>query len=650
MWADYIKVSIPFGLIKLWVNWSLRIDLIILAWFWTNQVVGWYGAAHAIILGIIVISSSVNAALYPRLSRQFTEDPRLMASIYEFAIKYLLVIALPIAGGISLVAGKTVELLYGAQYAPTALALAIIIWILPLVSISEFFRYVLLVTNREKVAVQTLLFAALLHVVLNLWLVPTYGFLAAAVVSVASELVLILLYIHHLKREFKSINFGNVVLKPLAATLILIGVVTILSPNGLILQVGLGALAYFFAIWVLGVVNLDDFRQLLFSLLSYKQPLPELTMTETSKSNPLVSIFIPAYNAGQFLTQAIESVLSQTYSNYELIIIDDCSTDNTADILKQYQSHSSVRIYHNPVNTGMAPNWNIGLSKCRGELVAKLDADDFYEPDYLETMVEFFRNNETVGLLFSGLNLIYPDDRREPEMRFLRSWVRDRASFLPRLLQSCIIRSPTVCVRRACYERLGGFVEQMRLHADWEMWVRIAANYPVGYVARRLANYRTSYGQNTTAQSITNGWSMQDLRHWLDLLENDQLPYRLAEDEEFNFRWGIYNLEMHFAAISAYNRQNKLQQVYTAFAEESLPYRPSALTIEEMRWAYTNFHQGIHAFRENNPKEAWHYFLQAIKPSRSLQSWPKLILIFKITKRLAGGLSYHLFVKYCPGL
>lgn len=362
-------------------------------------------------------------------------------------------------------------------------------------------------------------------------------------------------------------------------------------------------------------------------------------MRNETGTYPLVSVFIPTYNTGQFLTQAIDSVLSQTYQNYQLIIVNDGSTDNTVDLLKQYQAHLKVTIHHNSKNMGISPTWNIALGLCRGEFIAKLDSDDFYEPNQLETVVEFFQQHPEVGLVFSGLSLIYPDGRCETEMRFRRSWVRNRAKFLPILLDRCIIRAPTVVVRRTCYEQLGGVIEQMRLHSDWEMWVRVAANYPVGFIARRLANYRLSYGSNATAQAIMDGRNLYDLKLWLDLLAADKLPYRLRTEELNKLRWGIYDLVMHFAGIAAYHDHKEMQETYTAFAEEVLSVQSSAVEIEYTRQVYINLHQAIFAFREKRLQKAQYHLLQAVTlgPSKWPWTWRKLLLSLKIIKRIIAG-------------
>ncbi len=646
-WPQFIRVALPFGLIKLWLSWSSRVDTIILAWFWPEQMVGWYGAVYALILGITVISNSINAALYPALSRQFSQKPERLPQIYANVLKYLLLLSLPIAGVVSLTAGKVVWLLYGAEFAPAGPTLTLMVWMVPLAFISEFLRHALLVANREQDALQGLMLAVLVNLGLNLWLVPSYGLLAAAGAAVMAEAVLALVYLRQLRAELGSLSFMKVVLKPLLITCGLMIVVSSLSALPLWLEIGSAGLLYLAGIWFLGVIKADEYRPLLNSL-THHSPNRRLEAARPQEPPPpLVSVFIPAYNSAQFVSQAVESVLAQTYPHYELIVVDDGSTDGTAALLQAYQNHPKITIHHNPKNVGMAANWNIGLSLCRGNLIAKLDADDFYEPGYLAAVVEVFQKNPGVGLVFSGLNLVYPDGRREPEMVSLTPWVRERAVFLPTLLKTCVIRSPVVCVRRECYTRLGNFMEAMHIHADWEMWTRIAANYPVGFVARRLANYRMSYGANCTAQAVVDGRSMADLRLWLQLLAADKLPYRLTPAELEIFKWGIYDLEMHFAAMAAYHGHHSMQLAYTAFAEEVLPYPASPAEVERLRWIYTNFHQGIYAFREGRFREAGRFLVQTFTAPAPI--WSKVPLGFKISKRIAAGLYRRMMVKYYAG-
>jgi glycosyltransferase involved in cell wall biosynthesis len=373
-------------------------------------------------------------------------------------------------------------------------------------------------------------------------------------------------------------------------------------------------------------------------------------MNQIKRAYPLVSVFIQTYNCGCFVTQAVESVLKQTYRNFELIVIDDGSTDDTAQLLSQYENHPQVKIHHNACNLGISPTWNMALSLCQGEFIVKLDADDFLTPDQLETVVGYFQRHPRIGLVFSGLTLLHPKGRCEPEMLFLRSRTLSRETFLPKLLKRCVMRAPTVFVRQECYEKLGGVIEQMKLHSDWEMWVRITANYPVGFIARRLGTYRLSYGGNSTAVAIQQGYSLQDLELWLDLLETDQLPYRLSESELNTLRWGIYDLVMRFAGIAAHEQQYELQQTYIAFAEKMLLRQTIPVNIVHLRRVYTNYHQAVHALNQKQPAQAGRYFIESfrIRPDRAPEVWGQLQLVFRLANRIVARVFRRAITYYAP--
>jgi glycosyltransferase involved in cell wall biosynthesis len=328
----------------------------------------------------------------------------------------------------------------------------------------------------------------------------------------------------------------------------------------------------------------------------------------------LCSVVLPAYNAAPYVEQAIKSVLVQTYSNYELVIVEDASTDNTAEILSRYRSHPKVRLYHNPTNLGMSANWNACLRQARGELIAKLDADDLYAPNFLEEVIPVFQKYPTVGLVFSAANLIHSNGRVTCEKRYFRSRVYLGQEFLDKLLLACVIRSPTVCVRRECYDRFGYFLPSLSIHADWEMWVRIASHYDVGYVAKYLASYRLPYGDNCTSQVCRDDRSIRDLRLWLSLLEQGALPYRLNTAQLSRLQTGIYELEMAFAALCVREGAKEMADKYCAFAEQVISVPPTLPPGERLRLRKAKLHleRGRLAHLQRQAKEARNYLVKAL--------------------------------------
>jgi O-antigen/teichoic acid export membrane protein len=287
LWFDFVRASFPFGLIKLWLSWSLKLDIVILSWFWPHQMVGWYSAAYAVVVGLMVISNSINTAFYPTLSRQYAEDPASVSKVYELALKYMLLISLPIAGTIFLMAGQVTYLLYGPGFTLATSALTILIWVLPVTFISEFLRYILLITNRERVVVRALGLAVLFAVGLNLWLIPRYGFLATAMVVVAAEALLVLLYTRRLYVELKAINLYRVLLKPLLATALSMLVIYLLAPFPVFWQLVLSGSVYIFLIWLLRVIQPDEYQLLFYLVTRYQEKLTSLIYHE--KSSPDMS-------------------------------------------------------------------------------------------------------------------------------------------------------------------------------------------------------------------------------------------------------------------------------------------------------------------------------------------------------------------------
>lgn len=128
---------------------------------------------------------------------------------------------------------------------------------------------------------------------------------------------------------------------------------------------------------------------------------------------PLVSVLMPAYNAEKYITEAIESILNQTYKNFEFIIIDDCSTDKTWKIIQKYQKKDQrIIIFRNKENLNLGKTLNLGINNAKGKYIARMDADDISLPYRLEMQVKFLEDNPRVGIV--GSNLIIIDKNNYP--------------------------------------------------------------------------------------------------------------------------------------------------------------------------------------------------------------------------------------------
>ena len=206
---------------------------------------------------------------------------------------------------------------------------------------------------------------------------------------------------------------------------------------------------------------------------------------------PRVSVIVPTYNSARFLGRAINSILAQTYTDYEIIVVDDGSTDDTRDVLRPFRDR--VR-YFFQANRGAASARNLALAQAGGELIAYLDADDMWYPPRLETEVAFLDSHRECGLVHSDATII---DERDHVLH--PAYNADTLREVPHghcalsLLRQCHVHVPTVLERRDCIDRVGGFDERLTCSEDYFHWIRIAMDgMAVGYIPEPLALYRRS--------------------------------------------------------------------------------------------------------------------------------------------------------------
>ena len=208
---------------------------------------------------------------------------------------------------------------------------------------------------------------------------------------------------------------------------------------------------------------------------------------------PRVSVIIPSYNCASYLGRAIDSVCAQTYKDYEILIVDDGSTDNTKDVAMQYVRKVT---YLYQQNRGVSAARNHAISKSSGELLAYLDADDMWYPEKLEKQVAFLDAHQDCGMVHSEMSVINEQD----EILHVRFYEETKRSVpqgycLRKLLLRCHIQTVTVVERRSSFDRAGVFDTRLPIAQDYLHWIMIAAEgQAVGYLAEPLGKYRWRTG------------------------------------------------------------------------------------------------------------------------------------------------------------
>ena len=202
-------------------------------------------------------------------------------------------------------------------------------------------------------------------------------------------------------------------------------------------------------------------------------------------TTPKVSVIIPTYNYGHYVAEAIQSVLEQTFQDFELIVVDDGSTDDTEQVVAQFGDALQYIYQH---NRGYAAARNVAIQQSRGTILAFLDADDMWLPQKLAVQVDYFERHLEVGVVSASYYHIDAHGKvtgKGPHTPQAQGWLFERL-----LTQGNFIAMPTVAIRRQCFETVGLFDESLKTTVDWDLWLRLSSTYPFGYIDQYLAQYR----------------------------------------------------------------------------------------------------------------------------------------------------------------
>ena len=227
----------------------------------------------------------------------------------------------------------------------------------------------------------------------------------------------------------------------------------------------------------------------------------------------MFSVIIPVYNGAKFIDKAIESVFSQSLADWELIIVDDGSRDETPQVLEKYRGHEKIRILSQE-NQGVSAARNHGVQASKGEYIAFLDADDLWHNNHLETMRALIEKYPDAGFYgtftrtelvngdvieecsyFKGRQEVYTQD-------FFEEYNRDKSAKMFTVITSCL--------RREAFDRAGGFPVGCRIGEDLELSLVAAAYYPVALSAKATATYKKENSTATRNRSFDPDWGFFD--------------------------------------------------------------------------------------------------------------------------------------------
>lgn len=243
---------------------------------------------------------------------------------------------------------------------------------------------------------------------------------------------------------------------------------------------------------------------------------------------PKVSVNIPAYNDEKYIAETVQSVINQTYQDWELIIIDDGSKDKTGEIVKSFTDPRIKYFYQE--NRGIGAARNSAIEKSSGEYIAFLDHDDLWLPSKLEKQIALFENNPDLGLVYC--DTIFFNDKGDI-YRLYERYKPFRGRVFRELLKHYFLSCETVIIRKSVLGDVGGFMPQMMMAEEYDLFMRIAYKYPIDYVPEPLAKYRIhekNYSRGKHRQGLVE--ERETIERLMSLYPDMQEKYKSELDDK----------------------------------------------------------------------------------------------------------------------
>lgn len=231
---------------------------------------------------------------------------------------------------------------------------------------------------------------------------------------------------------------------------------------------------------------------------------------------PKVSVILASYNHEEFVGKAIESVISQSFKDWELIIIDDCSKDGSVDVIKQYKD-SRIQFFEAKVNKGPILTFNELMEKAQGDYIAILGSDDIWYQNKLQVQIEYMEKNNEIAVCFSHVEfidengIVYSHDKDcDMQINVFNQRNRNQGEcFYYFFLNGNFFCHPSSVIRRSVVDEIGGFDLRFRQLHDYYYWIKILQKYPVYVVQEPLVLYRRIYKND---KSVSAGTALNSIR------------------------------------------------------------------------------------------------------------------------------------------
>lgn len=220
---------------------------------------------------------------------------------------------------------------------------------------------------------------------------------------------------------------------------------------------------------------------------------PSKIISQNRPGKPVsISVILPVYNGGEYLKQSLQSVLNQTFTDFELLVIDDCSTDGSLDYLQSIND-PRILLFKNETNRGLFFNLNYLIGQSQSPLIKLWAQDDIMYPQCLNSFVAFHKQYPGIGFSYSGRDMI-----NEEGVIRESNWVDNTPTIISTALHAKIAyytgsiagNIANVCINKKALDKVGLFNESMKISADFDMWVRLAKDHETGFIREKLIRLR----------------------------------------------------------------------------------------------------------------------------------------------------------------
>lgn len=257
LWKFLIIEAIPLTLSSAFLLVAFRVDTVLLNYYNGESAVGIYNAAYNLMTALMFVPSVYVVAIFPLLSRLNVSSKEMLKISYEKSVKYLIILGLPIAVGTTLIASPIILIIYKSGFYQSILALQILIWSIPIIFVNYILGTAINSINKQRQMVKSTFIVMALNIILNVYFLPIYGYVAASVITVITELASFLFWFHIMNVNGYRIPVLKILIKPAIASLIMAVFILLVHVN-LIIVIVLATLIYFAALYVLKTFSEDD--------------------------------------------------------------------------------------------------------------------------------------------------------------------------------------------------------------------------------------------------------------------------------------------------------------------------------------------------------------------------------------------------------